>query len=164
MTRLLATCGSVNEALDFIRSVPHAGGGTLILADASGAVAAVELDAPGPAIVTGPVVWRTNHYVLPGHAEHTLFPGDDRVVGNSGERFDYLSTRLPGQTWDAASAARLMQTHPDTAPGAPLCQHGCGGRDSETLSSSIYSCRLRQLTFSEGRPCAGRWLTFRIPT
>src|SRR5690606_1665169 len=45
MTRLLATCGSVDEALDFISGVPHAGGGTLVLADASGAIAAVELGA-----------------------------------------------------------------------------------------------------------------------
>jgi isopenicillin-N N-acyltransferase like protein len=164
MTRLLATCSSVAEALDFIRRVPHAGGGTLVLADASGAVAAVELDAAGPEIVTGPLLWRTNHYTLPGCANHTL-PAGDRIAGSSEQRYQYLAGRLPDGVWDAGAAARLMQTHPDTEPGAaPLCQHGDGDRDSETLSSSVYSCTLRTLTFSEGRPCAGRWLKYRTPT
>jgi len=164
MTRLLATCATVDEALDFIRRVPHAGGGTLILADVGGAVAAVELGAAGPQVATGPVVWRTNHYVLPGLEGETLYPFGDLVVGNSAARFDYLRDRLPGHPWDGPAAAQLMRTHAGSAPNAaPLCQHGEGG-DSETLSSSIYSCTLRTLTFSEGRPCAGHWLKYRIPT
>lgn len=165
MTRLLATCASVEEALAFIGGVPHAGGGTLVLADASGAIAAVELGAAGPGVVgDGPVAFRTNHYVGSELAGDTLFPFGDLVVGNSKARFDYLAGRLPGRDWSIAGAAELMRTHPDSAPGAaPLCQHAEGG-DSETLSSSIYSCRLRSLTFSEGRPCAGRWLRYRIPT
>ena len=164
MTRLLASCSTVEEALAFIWQVPHAGGGTLVLADASGAVVAVELGAAGAAAATGPVVWRTNHYILPGLADDTLFPFDDLVVGTSEARFRYLESRLPDRRWSIDEAARLMQTHPDAGPGAaPLCQHAEGG-DSETLSSSIYSCRLRTLTFSEGRPCAGHWLKYRIPT
>ena len=165
MTRLLATCATVAEALDLVGRVPHAGGGTLVLADALGAVAAVELDAAGPEMVTSPLVWRTNHYVLPACAQHTLFPQGDRIAGNSGQRYRYLASQLPGGAWYVGRAVQLMRTHADTAPGAaPICQHGEGNRDSETLSSSVYSCTLRQLTFSEGRPCAGRWLKYRMPT
>ncbi|HEY0918627.1 C45 family autoproteolytic acyltransferase/hydolase, partial [Devosia sp.] len=164
MTRILATCASVAAAVDFIRRVPHAGGGTLVLADAGGAVAAVELAAAGPQVTTGPVVWRTNHYVLPGLEAETLYPFGDLVVGNSAVRFEYLRERLPGRPWTTAGAAQLMRTHAGSAPdAAPLCQHGDGG-DSETLSSSIYSCTLRTLTFSEGRPCIGRWLKYRLST
>ncbi len=164
MTRILASCTTVEEALEFIWRVPHAGGGTLVLADASGAIATAELGAAKPGVATGRVVWRTNHYILPGLAEDTLFPFGDLIVGNSQSRFDYLESQLPGHSWGIADAANLMRTHADSAPlAAQLCQHQEGDA-SETLSSSIYSCRLRTLTFSEGRPCAGRWLNYRIPT
>ncbi len=164
MTRILASCSSVEEALEIIWRVPHAGGGTLVLADASGAVAAAELGAAKPGVATGRVVCRTNHFVIPGLADDTLFPFGDLIVGNSQSRFDYLESQLPGRSWGIADAANLMRTHADSAPlAAPLCQHG-ETDGSETLSSSIYSCRLRTLTFSEGRPCAGRWLNYRIPS
>ena len=164
MTRILATCTTVEEALEFIWGVPHAGGGTLVLADASGAIAAAELGAAKPGVCTGPVVWRTNHFIIPGLAEDTLSPFGDLIVGNSQTRFDYLEAQLPSRGWQIADAANLMRTHADSAPlAAPLCQHQEGDA-SETLSSSIYSCRLRTLTFSEGRPCAGHWLNYRIPS
>ncbi len=164
MTRILATCGTVSEALDLIASKPHAGGGTLILADAEGATAAVELSAVTPGIQRGGVAWRTNHYILPGQTDETLPIKGDRIADNSEERFAYLGRRLPGQTWDIAGAARLMQTHRDTAQGAaPLCQHG-ETEASQTLSTSIYSCRLGVLTFSQGNPCASDWQTYRMPS
>ena len=43
MTRLLRRCASVGEALAEIAALPHAGGGTMVLADAAGSHAAVEL-------------------------------------------------------------------------------------------------------------------------
>ncbi|MCB2114818.1 MAG: hypothetical protein KDE00_00585 [Rhodobacteraceae bacterium] len=164
MTRILATCGTVGDALDLIASKPHAGGGTLVLADASGDTAVVELSADATGIQRGGIVWRTNHYVLPDHAADTLLPEGDRIAGNSGERFAYLERWLPGLTLDTAHAARLMQTHRDTGPGAaPLCQHG-ETEASQTLSTSIYSCRLGALTFSQGNPCGGDWQTYRMPS
>ena len=74
MTRLLATCSTVAEACVFLKSTPHAGGGTLILADTSGETAAVELGAARAVIRGGPVVWRTNHFVTPELATETLYP------------------------------------------------------------------------------------------
>ena len=41
MTRLLATCASVEAAIVALHATAHAGGGTLVLADASGAIATV---------------------------------------------------------------------------------------------------------------------------
>lgn len=164
MTRILASCATVADALALIESKPHAGGGTLILADRSGDTAAVELGASGPGVTRGGRVWRTNHFALPGHAADTLLPEGDRIAGNSGERFAYLEHMLPDLTPGVAAAARLMQTHRDTAPGAaPLCQHGETDA-SQTLSTAIYSCRLGALTFSEGNPCAGNWQTYRVPS
>ncbi len=164
MTRILASCGTVDDALGLIAGKPHAGGGTLILADASGDTAAVELSADATGIQKGGIVWRTNHYVLPDRAADTLLPEGDRIAGNSKERFAYLERRLPGLTHDTANAARLMQTHRDTEPGAaPLCQHG-KTEASQTLSTSIYSCRLGALAFSQGNPCGGDWQTYRMPS
>lgn len=164
MTRILARCGTVSEALELIRSGPHAGGGTLILADKSGDTAAVELASGGPGITRGGLVWRTNHYVLPDHADDTLNLEGDRIAGNSSDRFDYLARKLPERAAGVAGAAALMRTHSDTEPGAaPLCQHG-ETEASQTLSTAIYSCRLGALTFSQGNPCAGHWHTYRMPS
>lgn len=163
MSRLLSHCATVAEALAFIRAVPHAGGGTLVMADASGAIAAVELGAAGPVVATGPVVWRTNHYVSADLAEDTLPAREDRIAQNSRDRFRYLGARLPGQVWPADGAARLMASHPDTEPGAaPLCQHA-EGQASQTLSTSLYSCRFGSLIFSNANPCDGRWSRYDLP-
>ena len=43
MTRLLRECTTVAEAVALVFRVPHAGGGTLLMGDATGAVAAIEL-------------------------------------------------------------------------------------------------------------------------
>jgi isopenicillin-N N-acyltransferase-like protein len=164
MTRILARCGTVAEALALIASQPHAGGGTLILADASGDTAGVELGAAGAGVARGGLVWRTNHFVLPDHADDTLFPEGDRIAGNSRDRFAYLERSLRGHTPAIPDAAKLMCSHRDTAPGAaPICQHG-ETEASQTLSSALYSCRFGSLTFSQGNPCAGHWQTYRMPS
>lgn len=154
MTRLLARCATVAEALAFLRSVPHCGGGTLILADRGGATAAVELAAQGAAIVTGGTLWRTNHFVTPEAAEETLPPGSDAIAGNSRARFAHLSATLPGRDWTAAEARALMATHADG--GAPICQHAEGSQ-AQTISSAVYSCRDSTMELCEGPPCRGHW-------
>jgi hypothetical protein len=123
----------------------------------------VELGAAGPVVENGPVVWRTNHYVTAELAADTLSPGDDRIAANSRDRFQYLAVYLPDRNWRVPDAAELMATHadPDTR-AAPLCQHA-EGEASQTLSTSVYSCRLGLLTFSEGNPCDGRWLRYGLP-
>lgn len=164
MTRILASCGTVTEALAMIAGRPHAGGGTLIMADASGDTAAVELGAAGSGVTRGGRIWRTNHFVLPGHAADTLLPEGDRIARNSQERFAFLQRTLPGLIPSIPEAAQLMRTHRDTASGgAPLCQHD-ETEASQTLSTSIYSCRLGILTFSQSNPCAGYWQAYRMPS
>ncbi|HEV7267655.1 MAG TPA: C45 family peptidase [Falsiroseomonas sp.] len=62
MNALLARCATVAEALALIRSLPHAGGGSLVLADRGGAAAAVELRHRRVDIEQGACVAHTNHY------------------------------------------------------------------------------------------------------
>lgn len=163
MTRILARCRSVPEALALIKGAAHAGGGTLVLADASGTTAAVQLGAAEVTVASGARVWRTNHYT-DSLAADTLRPRDDAIAGNSRDRFDYLSRTLPGAEWTRAGARALMATHTGSAPGAaPICQHNATD-DSETISSAVYSCNLRQIDFCEGNPCTGAWRTVTLVT
>lgn len=158
MTRILARCQSVPEALALIRSAHHAGGGTLVMADATGAAAAVQLGAGRMMVASAAQVWRTNHFIGNLAAE-TLLPKNDAIAGNSQARFAYLARTLPGAGWTRAKARALMATHPDSAPcAAPICQHGEADA-AQTISSAVYSCNLRQIDFCEGNPCTGAWRT-----
>jgi isopenicillin-N N-acyltransferase like protein len=165
MTRLLARCANVTEALAMIADAPHAGGGTLVMADAGGSIAAVELGAAPVTVAQGPdAVWRTNHFSTPELAADTLRPRDDSIADTSRARFDYLATALPRQGWDRPSAARLMATHAKDAPGsAPICQHG-DRESAQTISSVVYSCKLTQADLIEGNPCSGTWQTVHLTT
>lgn len=162
MTRLLARCATVAEALAFVTSVPHAGGGTLILGDAGGAAAAVELGARRVTHATAPQVWRTNHYISDALAADTLPPGNDSIAANSRQRLSHLAATLSGQGWTVAKARALMATHPSPGGGAaPICQHGATDA-TQTISSAVYSCHLRQVEICEGNPCTGTWQRFAL--
>uniref|UniRef100_UPI0022EA2967 C45 family autoproteolytic acyltransferase/hydolase n=1 Tax=Falsiroseomonas oryzae TaxID=2766473 RepID=UPI0022EA2967 len=73
MEALLIRCTDVGQALTLLRALPHLGGGTLVMGDASGAIAAVELG-HGAVAVEMPSdrrwVARTNHFLEPALARH----------------------------------------------------------------------------------------------
>lgn len=163
MTRVLARCATVAEALDWLGSVAHAGGGSLVLADAAGACAVVELGARTVAFERGDPVWRTNHFLSSALSADTFLRDGMRIDGNSAARLRLLSERLPARAWDAVAAARLMATHSGDAGGAPICQHPGPGEDTATLSSAIFAIRDRCVYFHPGNPCAGEWQAIRIP-
>lgn len=162
LPRLLARAATVAEALDLIRSLPHAGGGTLVMADAQGDTASVELSATGPVITRSGLQLRTNHYTDPDIAAETLGPDGDRIAGNSHRRLEYLSRVLPAQGWTISGARALMATHEDGIGGAPLCQHATAPDGAETISSVVYSCKLGLMEISAGRPCLGSWQAMEI--
>lgn len=160
MNRLLATCTTVDEAIAFVRSVPHAGGGSLVLADHTGAAAAIELGANAVAVERCRIARRTNHFMTSELATETLDPGDDRIAANSRKRLDYLDDVLPRIAWTVADLMRLMARHEEDGPhSAPLCQHARDG-GAQTISSAVYSWRERCLYFHEGNPCLGNWKRF----
>jgi hypothetical protein len=154
MGRLLARCATVAEALAMIRAQPHAGGGTLVMADAGGATAAVELGAAGPQITESAQSLRTNHFITPALAGDTLPPKDDPISGNSRARLDFLTATLPGRVWDRGAAQALMASHP--AEGAPICQHH-GASDTATIASIVYACAARSALVCPQNPCSGDW-------
>jgi hypothetical protein len=116
---------TVDEAVDYLRTHPSAGGFGYMLGDPTGRIVNVEAMAGRHAMVeagrdTGPLLWHTNHgRYLPG-AEAS--PG-----GNSVARGEILSARPvpqedPGPAWflDAlASRARPDGVRCDPSPGHP---------------------------------------------
>jgi hypothetical protein len=158
MTRLLERCDSVAAALAFIRSVPHAGGGSLALADASGATAMVEL---GPAHLGGPVILeggprgRSNHFLAPALARP---PTSKTSPGRLATAEAALAAGFGD--WTTARIHQLMASHdgPDGTTG--LCRHG-DGEGASTLSAAIYRTRSPSLAVTLGPPCATPLADFR---
>lgn len=162
MNRILATCSNVDEAVAFIRSVQHAGGGTLVIADHTGAVAAIELGANAVAVERGVIARRTNHFISNDLCSETLNAEDDRNLANSRKRLDYLDHVLPSMALTVANLMTVLARHEEDAPqSAPICQHACDD-GSQTISSAVYSWSERCLYFHEGNPCLGNWKRFAL--
>jgi hypothetical protein len=161
MTRLLWSCHTVKEALAIIAEVPHAGGGTIVLADRSGACASVELGYRNHAIETElPFTVRTNHYLSQACAPFWLPSAKDPMAASSKGRHARLEAWLSGRD-EAPSLdeiASLMASHGEDGREA-LCRHG-GDGDSLTISCAIFAPAARRLYFSPREPCAGMWNSY----
>lgn len=161
MTALLRECSNVADALAFVEAVPHAGGGTLVLADASGAVAAAELGHRQPPHIQRAAGWvaRTNHPLTARLAADALAPADD--LGDSStarlERVRSVLTSAAGHM-NLAEAMALMAGHGE--PGA-ICRHARGG-SSRTLSCAMYDTAARSLRMSHGNPCEAEWSQYEL--
>lgn len=161
MTALLRECSNVADALAFVEAVPHAGGGTLVLADASGAVAAAELGHRQPPHIERAEGWvaRTNHPLAPGLAADALAPADD-LGDSSTARLERVGTVLAGVGghMNLAEAMALMAGHDE--PGI-ICRHARGG-SSRTLSCAMYDTDARSLRISHGNPCEAEWSQYEL--
>ena len=158
MNRILRECATVSEAVGLVFRTPHAGGGTLLLGDRTGAVAAIELahsavaaEEPGDA----GYVARTNHYVSD---RLCVAPRPDDIDARASRaRIATLDHGLRGVASPFAIDAiqTLMGRHGDSA-SAGLCRHE-EGRDLQTIGSAIFDCRSPALHFSFDAPCRGPW-------
>lgn len=165
MSHLLRACASVEQALDTIKSMQHAGGGTLVLGDASGATAAVELGHRNTSVEltrAGSVV-RTNHFIAPAMVGMNLPHADPSLAESSAQRREtVVEALLTRRTeFDLEAIQALMSGHgADGRDG--LCRHAQDGASS-TLASAIYSTRDASLLMSHGTPCAAHWQRYSIP-
>ncbi len=144
MTRLLFACGTVEEALAAIAALPHAGGGSLVLGDASGAAAAVELRHGRVDVARGAWVAHTNHYTA---APDALAP-----VEHSEGRLAVLCAALARDP--AQDPRALLATH---APVA-LCRHAPD--PSPTLAGAVWDGTTRAACVAAGPPCSAAWVQF----
>lgn len=164
MTALLWRCRGVESALAFVRAVPHAGGGTLVLGDAAGRVAAVELGHRGGAVVESGPAWaaRTNHFVDATLAASALRPADDLAASSAG-RLQTVRNALAqwGGLAEAAPARALMSGHDGPGGQGGPCRHAAPGR-AATLSCAVYDTARVALELSHGRPCDSAWSRHRL--
>lgn len=156
MTALLRECRNVADALAFIAAVPHAGGGSLVLGDRSGAVAAVELAHRHASQLEQSTAWvaRTNHPLTPQLAADALLPRDD-LSDSSFSRLEQVRAALGGAggRMDVSQARTLMAGHGDAGS---ICRHAQGD-SSRTLSCVIYETATASLRISHGNPCEAEW-------
>ena len=163
LTRLVNRCTTVGEALGEIAATPHAGGGNLVLGDATGCVATVELGASEQAVEIRRDGWlgRANHYVA------ELTAGLNRRGGAAESRHRNSEGRLcvlgrllekapcPMTVEDAACILSYRGRDGEEA----ICRKG--GRDlSETVSGSVYATAEKRLWFAKGNPSDGCWTRF----
>lgn len=169
MTELLATCADLDAALDLIARTPHAGGGCLVLGDAAGARAAVELGASRVRIERPEgdrPAFRTNHHLDEVLAPLLLERPGEPMGQSSRARLDTLAHALQGSRHGRADmrqwARAVMGSHDrPPAPGETeaftgLCRHGQDG-DASTISCTLIVPRERALYFCAGPPCSGAW-------
>lgn len=162
MSEILGRCATVAEALALIDATPHAGGGCLILADASGAMAAVELGHAAVRIETAREGWlaRTNHHLSEALSGHFIERPGEPMGRSTRERLETIRSALSkGLPEDVpAFAGALMAGHDDDAPpgGQGLCRHGQDG-DSRTISTVLFEPSARRLYVSMGPPCSTPW-------
>lgn len=158
MEALLIRCGDVAEALAMIERVPHVGGGNLLLSDAGGAIAAVEIGHRRLA-VTRPdgAGWmaRTNHVLDATLAAWLREQPGSPPREHSESRLARIRARLAAASdWEVGDCAALLSEHAEQTGGAPICRHDA---DTATMSGAIYDPAARVLHLSAAQPCLGPW-------
>lgn len=157
---LLERCATVGEALETLRELPRLGGSNLVLADARGSLALVELGHRrlGVEIPPGPYLVNTNHHVTPGLRAATLGPLEERRASQRRRRRlgEWLRRHLDGL--DERAALRLMAGH---RGGEPFCRHRAGARGA-TISTALYRPDAGRLTVTAGAPCRAEPVRLRV--
>lgn len=183
MREILEQHATTASALDYLRSVPHMGAGTLTLADADGHLAVCESghrqseyrDTKGS---HKSYLVSTNHFIEPTLVDQWVEDEPGPLLGNSLARHERVASALRNAvgTVDIAWAQALMSSH--GAPQDSLCRHpldadGKGphpGLESSTISTILFMpCGLPNhedvgpaLLLASGLPCQAQWRTYRV--
>ena len=155
MTEILMRDAQVAAAIRRLERLPHVGGGCLVLADAEGDLAAIELTADGIAVERQTTaVARTNHFLLrpDAIARHRSDPMARSSIGRLARIVDVIAES------DVAAARSLMANHAEGGREA-LCRHGEDG-DALTISSAIYRTSPPMLHAAMGPPCRTAWIDY----
>jgi len=155
MTEVLMGDATVADAIDRLKRLPHVGGGCLVLGDAEGDLAAIELTADGIAVERhGAAVARTNHFLL--RPDAIAMHRTDPMARSSNGRLARIAD-VVAET-DARVAKSLMASHAE-GDGEALCRHGEDG-DALTISSVIYQTSPPMLQVAMGPPCKTAWFDY----
>ena len=163
MTKLLTDTSNVDEALELIRNFQHVGGGSIVLADASGKMATVELGHGQVYIETTEqnYIGHTNHYLHPDLARHATCTPHDPMSGSSTGRLERMNSGAMAQDKELTldRIAEFLSLHGGATQA--LCRHGVDG-DALTISSVIFCCKKRELYYCPGRPCETDWQVYTL--
>jgi isopenicillin-N N-acyltransferase-like protein len=164
MMHIIEEHDTVRSALDYLSSVPKMGRNNLILADAGGDLAVVELGYHHFAIPEAPkdMVVNTNHFVSPSMQKSFVDRTRPPVKGNSFHRYDLVRRELEAAhgNIDVAFAQNLMATH--AGPLASICRHLELDGQSPTIATTIYQPARRTLKFCHGYPCESPYHTITL--
>lgn len=164
MMHILENFTSVNEVIDYLKSVPRMGGGNLIFADLKGAIGKAEIGYLNLGLSrknTGFLAC-TNHFEEPALKEKYRKRGETEER-DSIWRMEQVSRSLnhSGKDMDPNQAIDLMSLHGETFS---ICNHGapCGQEETATLSSAIFLPAKRGFYYCEGLPCSTpyNWISF----
>ncbi|MBL8698498.1 MAG: hypothetical protein JNK67_09000 [Alphaproteobacteria bacterium] len=160
LTWLLIHCRTVDEAITAIRRMTHTGSGLLLLGDAGGMVAAVELGhrAVGFELKSSGRVGRSNHFVTPAMAPRNLaVPSSTSSRANSIARFPCLERLLDALPEPpSVDHARAVLAYHGADGGTAFCRHG-GDDLSTTIAGAVWDTRRRRLVAAAGNPCQAPW-------
>lgn len=154
---LLGRCTRVDQALDLVLSLPHLGG-TITMADASGVIAAVELN-PDAVVVERPSarpwVARTNHYCgIPGiEADSSKIAATKSCERLAEMRAFTTELSQSEEPWMAVEERIITQMTSHDGAGA-VCRHG---GESVTIATSLFTTRPAAVLTSIGPGCEGNW-------
>lgn len=160
MLDLLERCATVAEAVSLLARTQSAGGGTLVLTDASGALALCELAHGRMATHLGARdVVATNHFTTPALRRRQFRLAS--VHRASVNRRARVTAALRAGPIDTRGAERLMRLH--GLPERALCRHAYPGRVGRygTISSAMYLPRQGVVRLSDGRPCTVEFVCLR---
>ncbi len=164
MATLLERCSTVDEAIRQMRSQPHFGNGTVIVGDAQGDKAVLEIAHTAQAVVRSDdgCIVSTNHFTAATTRRFSLC-GDPR-----GSKADTVARRARVErqlheargSVDIAWAQALMAEHGETANA--ICRHVDADPDEITISTAVFEPRARMLHFADGRPCEVRFSSLAV--
>lgn len=186
MREILEQHATTASALDYLRSVPHMGAGTLTLADAGGHLAVCESghrhseyrERVSAEREDACFLVSTNHFVGPDLFDQWLEDEPSTLLGNSLARHERVASALcnAAGSVDVAWAQDLMSSH--GTPQDALCRHPLDangdpahpGLEISTISTIICAPRgLPEraeagpaLLLASGLPCQARWRSHRV--
>lgn len=164
MLDLLEKFSTVNEAEAYMRSVPHFGDGTVIVADAQGEMAVFELAHSVQAVRSPELgfIVSTNHFSAPETQSLWVDTDPPRLQGNSAGRRRVVEAALQqdcGQV-DVAWSQALMARHGDEL--SAICRHPEMEADAVSIASVVYLPSQATLYISNGRPCQTTFERFTV--
>lgn len=147
---VLAGCGSVEAAIDFLAGHELLSlGENILLADRGGRIALVEKLPGGQVVHEGPRAVACNHVRAESLADLMLVP--DPIRENSERRLARLiELTAERRNWSLADVQNLLASHE-----GGVCQHGDAGL--WTVAGLVLAPRERRMWVNEGPPCHAAW-------